>query len=67
MLSDIMFTGSEIELMETKNKQPFVFLQHNIGNDSNGYYAWSFTRSFFWGIAALVVNKTLFFEDIQLN
>ena len=63
-ITDVMFTGSEIELMETINTQPAVFLyctilaitQKNIvPNVVAGHSLGEFS--------ALVVNKTLSFED----
>ncbi len=63
-ITDVMFKGSEIELMETKNTQPAVFLyctilaliQKDIIPDVvAGHSLGEF--------AALVVNKTLSFED----
>ena len=63
-ITDIMFHGSELELMETKNTQPAVFLysvilaltQNNIVPDVvSGHSLGEFS--------ALVVNKTLSFED----
>jgi [acyl-carrier-protein] S-malonyltransferase len=63
-ITDVMFSGSELELMETKNTQPAVFLysvvlaltQNNIVPDVvAGHSLGEF--------AALVVNKTLSFED----
>lgn len=63
-ITDVMFTGSELELMETKNTQPAVFLysvilaltQNNLSPDIvAGHSLGEF--------AALVVNKTLSFED----
>ena len=63
-ITDVMFFGSEIELMETKNTQPAVFLystvlaltQKNIIPDIvAGHSLGEF--------AALVVNKTISFED----
>jgi len=63
-ITDVMFKGSEIELMETKNTQPAVFLyctilaliQKDIVPDVvAGHSLGEF--------AALVVNKTLSFED----
>lgn len=63
-ITDVMFNGSELELMETKNTQPAVFLyctilaltQKNIVPDVvAGHSLGEFS--------ALVVNKTLSFED----
>lgn len=63
-ITDVMFSGSEQELMETKNTQPAVFLysviialtQNNISPDVvAGHSLGEF--------AALVVNKTLSFAD----
>ncbi|WP_372948088.1 ACP S-malonyltransferase [Mariniphaga sp.] len=63
-ITDVMFSGSELELMETKNTQPSVFLysviialtQNNISPDVvAGHSLGEF--------AALVVNKTLSFAD----
>lgn len=63
-ITDVMFTGSELDLMETKNTQPAVFLyctilalvQNNIVPDVvAGHSLGEFS--------ALVVNKTLSFED----
>ena len=63
-ITDVMFSGSEIELMETVNTQPAVFLyctilaltQKNITPDVvAGHSLGEFS--------ALVVNKTLTFED----
>lgn len=63
-ITDVMFTGSEIELMETKNTQPAVFLyctilaliQKDIIPDVvAGHSLGEFS--------ALVVNKTLTFDD----
>jgi len=63
-ITDVMFTGSELELMETKNTQPAVFLyctilaliQKDIIPDIvAGHSLGEF--------AALVVNKSLSFED----
>lgn len=63
-ITDVMFTGSELELMETINTQPAVFLyctilaltQKNIVPDVvAGHSLGEFS--------ALVVNKTLSFED----
>lgn len=63
-ISDVMFFGDELDLMETKNTQPAVFLyevvlamtQKNIQPDVvAGHSLGEF--------AALVVNKTISFED----
>lgn len=63
-ITDIMFSGSELELMETINTQPAVFLysvilaltQDNVSPDVvAGHSLGEF--------AALVVNKTLSFKD----
>jgi len=63
-ITDVMFYGNELELLETINTQPAVFLyevvlaltQHVIKPDSvAGHSLGEF--------AALVVNKTLSFED----
>jgi len=63
-ITDVMFSGSEIELMETRNTQPAVFLyctilaltQKNVIPDVvAGHSLGEFS--------ALVVNKTLTFED----
>lgn len=63
-ITDVMFYGDELELMETKNTQPAVFLyevvtaltQKNLIPDIvSGHSLGEF--------AALVVNKTISFED----
>lgn len=63
-ITDVMFTGTELELMETKNTQPAVFLyctilaltQKDISPDVvAGHSLGEFS--------ALVVNETLSFED----
>ncbi|KAA6347116.1 Malonyl CoA-acyl carrier protein transacylase [termite gut metagenome] len=63
-ITDVMFWGDELELMETKNTQPAVFLyevvlaltQNDITPDVvSGHSLGEF--------AALVVNKTISFED----
>lgn len=63
-ITDIMFSGSELELMETINTQPAVFLYNTIialtqKNVSPDVVAGHSLGEF----AALVVNKTLSFED----
>lgn len=63
-ISDVMFYGDELELMETKNTQPAVFLyevaltltqQEIVPDIVAGHSLGEF--------AALVVNKTISFED----
>jgi len=63
-ITDVMFSGSELELMETKNTQPAVFLYSVIlaltQNDVTPDVVAGHSLGEF---AALVVNKTLTFKD----
>jgi [acyl-carrier-protein] S-malonyltransferase len=63
-ITDVMFYGDELELMETKNTQPAVFLYEVVlaltQNDINPSVVAGHSLGEF---AALVVNKTISFED----
>lgn len=63
-ITDVMFTGSELELMETKNTQPAVFLYSTILALAQNDIIPDVVAGHSLGeFAALVVNKTLSFED----
>lgn len=63
-ISDVMFYGSEEELMETKNTQPAVFLYEVILALSQNEIVPDIVSGHSLGeFAALVVNGTLTFED----
>lgn len=63
-LTDVMFFGSEIELMETKNTQPAVFLYSVILALTQNEIIPDLVSGHSLGeFAALVVNKTISFED----
>lgn len=63
-ITDVMFYGNELELMETKNTQPAVFLYEIVlalvQKDVVPDYVSGHSLGEF---AALVVNKTISFED----
>ena len=63
-ISDIMFYGSEIELMETWNTQPAVFIYEAILATTQKELQPDCVAGHSLGeFAALVVNKTISFED----
>ena len=63
-ITDVMFNGSELELMETKNTQPAVFLYSVILSLTQNDIVPDVVAGHSLGeFAALVVNKTLSFED----
>lgn len=63
-ISDVMFFGSEIELMETINTQPSVFIYEVILALTQNEIIPDFVAGHSLGeFAALVVNGTLSFED----
>lgn len=63
-ISDIMFFGTEEELMETKNTQPAVFLYEVILAMTQNEIMPDIVSGHSLGeFAALVVNETLSFED----
>lgn len=63
-ITDVMFSGSEIELMETKNTQPAVFLYCTILALTQKDLEPDVVAGHSLGeFSALVVNKTLSFED----
>ena len=63
-ISDVMFFGDELELMETKNTQPSVFLYEVILALSQNEITPDVVAGHSLGeFAALVVNGTLSFED----
>ncbi len=63
-ITDVMFFGSEIELMETKNTQPAVFLYSTILALTQTEIIPDIVAGHSLGeFAALVVNKTISFED----
>ena len=63
-ITDVMFSGSEIELMETKNTQPAVFLYSTILALTQKEIVPDIVAGHSLGeFAALVVNKTISFED----
>ncbi|HAF30211.1 MAG TPA: [acyl-carrier-protein] S-malonyltransferase [Bacteroidales bacterium] len=63
-ITDVMFSGSELELMETKNTQPAVFLYSVILALSQKEIIPDVVAGHSLGeFAALVVNRTLSFED----
>lgn len=63
-ITDVMFTGSEIELMETINTQPAVFLYSTILALTQKDIKPDVVAGHSLGeFSALVVNKTLTFED----
>jgi len=63
-ITDVMFTGTELELMETKNTQPAVFLYSVVLALTQTDIVPDVVAGHSLGeFAALVVNKTLSFED----
>jgi [acyl-carrier-protein] S-malonyltransferase len=63
-ITDVMFFGTELELMETKNTQPAVFLYSVVLALTQNNIVPDFVAGHSLGeFAALVVNKTLSFED----
>jgi len=63
-ITDVMFTGSELELMETKNTQPAVFLYSVIMALTQKDIIPDVVAGHSLGeFSALVVNGTLSFED----
>ncbi len=63
-ITDVMFLGSEIELMETKNTQPAVFLYSTILALTQNEIIPDIVAGHSLGeFAALVVNKAISFED----
>ncbi len=63
-ITDVMFYGDELELMETKNTQPAVFLFGVILALTQNKVIPNFVAGHSLGeFSALVVNKTLSFED----
>jgi len=63
-ITDVMFSGSELELMETKNTQPAVFLYCTILALTQKDIIPDVVAGHSLGeFSALVVNKTLSFED----
>lgn len=63
-ITDVMFSGSEIELMETRNTQPAVFLYCTILALTQKKIIPDVVAGHSLGeFSALVVNKTLTFED----
>jgi [acyl-carrier-protein] S-malonyltransferase len=63
-ISDVMFFGSELNLMETKNTQPAVFLYEVITALCQDEIVPDVVAGHSLGeFAALVVNKTISFED----
>ena len=63
-ITDVMFHGSELELMETKNTQPAVFLYEVILALTQEEVAPDVVAGHSLGeFAALVVNGCLSFED----
>jgi [acyl-carrier-protein] S-malonyltransferase len=63
-ITDVMFFGSEIELMQTKNTQPAVFLYSTILALTQQQYFPDIVAGHSLGeFAALVVNGTISFED----
>ncbi|MDR0506974.1 MAG: ACP S-malonyltransferase [Dysgonamonadaceae bacterium] len=63
-ITDVMFYGDEVELMETKNTQPAVFLYEVVTALSQNEIIPDIVSGHSLGeFAALVVNKTISFED----
>ena len=63
-ITDVMFSGTELELMETKNTQPAVFLYSVVLALTQTDIVPDVVAGHSLGeFAALVVNKTLSFED----
>ena len=63
-ITDVMFSGTELELMETKNTQPAVFLYSVVLALTQTDIVPEVVAGHSLGeFAALVVNKTLSFED----
>jgi len=63
-ITDVMFNGNEIELMETKNTQPAVFLYEVVlASIQKDVVADCVAGHSLGEFAALVVNKTISFED----
>ena len=63
-ITDVMFKGSELELMETKNTQPAVFLYSVVlALTQNDIIPDVVAGHSLGEFAALVVNKALSFED----
>lgn len=63
-ITDVMFEGSELELMETINTQPAVFLYEVVIALNQKTIQADFVAGHSLGeFAALVVNKTITFED----
>ncbi len=63
-ITDVMFFGNELELLETKNTQPAVFLYEVVLALTQQYINPDVVAGHSLGeFAALVVNKTISFED----
>lgn len=63
-ITDVMFYGDELELMETKNTQPSVFLYEVVAALTQNDLIPDIVSGHSLGeFAALVVNKTISFED----
>jgi [acyl-carrier-protein] S-malonyltransferase len=63
-ITDVMFKGSELELLETKNTQPAVFLYSIVLALTQKDIVADFVAGHSLGeFAALVINKTLSFKD----
>jgi len=63
-ITDVMFYGNELELMETKNTQPAVFLYEVVlASVQKDVIADCVSGHSLGEFAALVVNKTVSFED----
>jgi [acyl-carrier-protein] S-malonyltransferase len=63
-ITDVMFYGDELELMETKNTQPAVFLYEVVAALTQKDMVPDVVSGHSLGeFAALVVNKTVSFED----
>jgi len=63
-ITDVMFFGNELELLETKNTQPAVFLYEVVLAMTQNLILPDVVSGHSLGeFAALVVNKTLSFED----
>ena len=63
-ITDVMFYGTELELMETQNTQPAVFLYEVALAETQGHVRPDMVAGHSLGeFAALVVNRTIRFED----
>lgn len=63
-ITDVMFFGNELDLLETKNTQPAVFIYEVVLALTQKYLEPDVVAGHSLGeFAALVVNKTLTFED----